>query len=174
VTDLDWSAIGRSEEFTGLPLGAYWLANLVFFGVGEEIGWRGFLQPELEGRHPRVLAANLVAIVWAIWHLPLFGVTPSYRATPAVGLVGFAASIWVASWIFAWLLDMGRGSRLVVAVFHAWFDITTTSPLEPNMLPTAMSAGITVIGLLILRHMLVAEHAVDRVRPEHATARHGR
>src|SRR3954453_22365974 len=71
--DLDWAAFGRSAEFAALPVAVYWLANLVFFGFGEEIGWRGFLQPHLERRHPPVLAANLVAIVWAAWHLPLVG-----------------------------------------------------------------------------------------------------
>ncbi|MEI4272178.1 type II CAAX endopeptidase family protein [Klenkia sp. LSe6-5] len=156
-SDVDWSAFGRSEEFASLPLVVFWLANLTFFGFGEEIGWRGFLQPELERRRPRVLAANLVAVVWALWHLPLFGITPSYRAMPALGFVGFAASIWVASWIFAWLLQIGRGSLLVVAVFHAWFDISTTSPLGPGLLPTAMGAGTTLIGLLVLRHLLNAD-----------------
>jgi membrane protease YdiL (CAAX protease family) len=165
VTDLDWSTFGRSEEFTGIPVGVYWLANLVFFGFGEEIGSRGFLQPELEERHPRVLAASLAAIVWASWHLPLFGITPSYRAMPAIGFVGLAAGIRVASWRFAWLLEVGRGSLPVTAVFHAWFDISTTSPLGPSMLPTVTVAGITVIGLLILRHLLVAARAVDRFAP---------
>ncbi len=154
LADLDWSAFGRSEEFAVLPVGVYWLANLVFFGFGEEIGWRGLLQPQLERSYPTVLAANFVALVWAAWHLPLFGITPSYRAMPAVGFVGFAASIWVASWIFAWLSRLGRGSLLIVAVFHAWFDIATTSPLGPQFLPTVMGAGVTLIGLVVLHHLL--------------------
>ncbi|MGY1774776.1 lysostaphin resistance A-like protein [Geodermatophilus sp. SYSU D00804] len=163
-TDLNWAAFGRSEEFAALPVGVFWVANLVFFGFGEEIGWRGFLQPQLERRYPLVTAANVVAIVWAGWHLPLFGITPSYRAMPAVGFVGFAASIWVASWIFAWLSGIGRGSLLVVAVFHSWFDIATTSPLGPDVLPTAMGAGVTLIGLLLLRRLLRAQEA-DTPRP---------
>jgi membrane protease YdiL (CAAX protease family) len=156
LTDLDWSSFGRSEEFGVLPVGVYWLAILMFFGFGEEIGWRGFLQPRLERRYPTVLAANFVAIVWAAWHLPLFGITPSYRAMPAIGFLGFAASIWVASWIFAWLSRLGRGSLLILAVFHAWFDIVTTSPLGPNLLPTLMGVGVTLIGLVVLRSLLRA------------------
>ena len=157
--DLDWAEFGRSEEFAALPVGVFWAANLVFFGFGEEIGWRGFLQPQLERRYPLVTAANIVAIVWAGWHLPLFGITPSYREMPAIGFVGFAASIWVASWIFAWLSRTGRGSLLVVAVFHSWFDIVTTSPLGPDVLPTAMGAGVTLIGLFLLRPLPRAQEA---------------
>src|SRR5688500_11040728 len=88
--DLDWAAFGRSAACALVRVGGYWLATLLFCGFGEEIGWRGFLQPHLERRFPPVLAANLVAVVWAVWHLPLFGITPSYRAMPQIGFVGFA------------------------------------------------------------------------------------
>lgn len=154
LDDLDRSAFGRSTEFAELPLVGWWVANLVFFGVGEEVGWRGFLQPHLEARLPPVTAAGLVSVPWALWHLPLFGVTPSYRAMPLIGFAGFALSIWVASWIFAWLLHVGRGSLLVVVVFHAWFDIATNSPLGPPALPTAMGVAVTIVGLVVLRRLL--------------------
>lgn len=151
---LDWSSFGASAEFSSLPLGIWWIVNLSFYGIGEEVGWRGFLQPQLERRHSLVTSAGLVSIPWAMWHLPLFGITPSYRAMPLVGFLGFAASIWVASWIFAWLSHLGRSSLLVVVVFHAWFDIVTTSPLGPASLPTLMGVAITVLGLLVLRSLL--------------------
>ena len=151
---LRWSAFGTSTEFASLPLTVWWIVNLVFYGFGEEVGWRGFLQPRLERRHSVVTAAGLVSLPWAAWHLPLFGITPSYRAMPLVGFIGFAASIWVASWIFAWLLHAGRGSLLVVVVFHAWFDIVTTSPLGPRALPSMMGAAITLLGLVLLCSML--------------------
>ncbi len=41
-----------------------------------------------------------------------------------------------------------------MAVFHAWFDIATTSPLGPQFLPTVMGAGVTLIGLVVLHHLL--------------------
>ncbi len=151
---LHWSAFGQSTEFASLPLVLWWIVNLGFYGVGEELGWRGFLQPWLEQRHSVVSSAGLVSLPWAAWHLPLFGITPSYRAMPLAGFLGFAMSIWVASWIFAWLLHAGRGSLLIVVVFHAWFDIVTTSPLGPSGLPTAMGVGVTLVGLVLLRRLL--------------------
>lgn len=151
---LHWSAFGRSTEFGSLPLALWWIVNLGFYGVGEELGWRGFLQPWLEQRHSVVTSAGLVSLPWAAWHLPLFGITPSYRAMPLVGFFGFAMSIWVASWIFAWLFHAGRNSLLIVVFFHAWFDIVTTSPLGPAGLPTAMGVGVTLVGLVLLRRLL--------------------
>src|SRR5215207_9051853 len=38
-----WPALdrfGASTEYPALPIVAYWLANLVFYGFGEEVGWR--------------------------------------------------------------------------------------------------------------------------------------
>jgi membrane protease YdiL (CAAX protease family) len=145
-----WSQFGHSAEFAALPVLVYWALNLVFYGFGEELGWRGFLQPYLERRWPIVKAANVLSLIWAAWHLPLFGITPSYRAMPLIGFVGFYFSIWVASWIFAWLLRVGHESLLVVAVFHAWFDVVTNSPLGLSALPTAMGVAITLVGLRIL------------------------
>jgi uncharacterized protein len=41
----------------------YWLANLVFYGFGEEVGWRGYLQPTLEQRRPVLGAAAILSVV---------------------------------------------------------------------------------------------------------------
>jgi membrane protease YdiL (CAAX protease family) len=168
--ELDWSAFGASAEFASLPLALWWVANLAFYGFGEEVGWRGFLQPHLERNHSAVTAAGLVSLPWALWHLPLFGITPGYRAMPLVGFIGFAASIWIASWIFAWLLHAGRGSLLIVAVFHAWFDIVTTSPLGPKILPTMMGVAITVLGLALLRRLLHQPPSGEPLRADDAAA----
>ncbi len=88
----------------------------------------GCCTPTRGGRHSVVTSAGLVSLVWAAWHIPLFGITPSYRAMPIAGFLGFALSIWVASWIFAWLLHAGRESLMVV--------------------------GITLVGLVLLTRLL--------------------
>ena len=46
---------------------------LMLIGGGqEEIGWRGFLLPELLKKLSPITSSLLVAIVWAVWHVPLF------------------------------------------------------------------------------------------------------
>lgn len=37
--------------------------------VGEELGWRGFLQPVLANRHGPLRAALIVGALWSVWHI---------------------------------------------------------------------------------------------------------
>ena len=126
---------------------AYWLANLVFYGFGEEVGWRGYLQPTLEQRRPVLRAAAILSVIWALWHLPLFGITAGYRQLPAVGFIGFYFSLLVAALVFAWLWHRSGYSLLVVAVFHAVFDIATTTPTDTTLIPILMGAAVSLAGL---------------------------
>jgi membrane protease YdiL (CAAX protease family) len=45
----------------------------LFVGLGEETGWRGFAIPHLQARYSPAVASAILAPLWALWHLPLFG-----------------------------------------------------------------------------------------------------
>ncbi|MEP7332100.1 MAG: type II CAAX endopeptidase family protein [Terracoccus sp.] len=165
--DGEWPGLGRfgsSTEYVALPLVVYWAANVLFYGFGEEIGWRGFLQPSLQRGRSAFTAALVVALVWAAWHVPLFGITPTYRAMPRVGFVGFFLSLLVAALLLAWLYLVSDGSILVVAIFHAVFDIATTTPTATTSIPTLMGAAVTIAGLATIPRL-------TRVPPMDATRR---
>ncbi len=138
----------------------FWLVNLLFYGFGEEIGWRGFAQPTLRSRGSALRAALVVSVIWAVWHLPLFGITATYRAMPAVGFLGFFLSIVAASLVLAWLYLLG--GILVAAVFHAVFDIATTTPTTTALIPTVMGAAITVAALAVIPSLWRAGPGADR------------
>lgn len=58
----------------GMPLFAivFMLPAMLFGGGLEEAGWRYILQPELEKKLGFVAATLVVAVIWWLWHLPLF------------------------------------------------------------------------------------------------------
>lgn len=58
----------------GAPIFAVvFMIPMMLFGGGlEEAGWRGVLQPELEKQFGFTAATLMVAVIWWIWHLPLF------------------------------------------------------------------------------------------------------
>ena len=48
------------------------LPMMLFLGGNEEVGWRMILQPELEKKFGFYLATTFTAIIWWLWHFPIF------------------------------------------------------------------------------------------------------
>jgi membrane protease YdiL (CAAX protease family) len=97
--------------------------------VGEELGWRGYAQPQLETRHSALAAAIGLGILWGFWHLPIFfipGLPQADIPLPAFILFTVAFSV-----LMAWLLRRSGRSVLVAALFHASFN--TFSFLTPSL-----------------------------------------
>ena len=133
---VDLHLTGASEEFSSIPVAAYWVANLVFYGFGEEIGWRGFALPRLQ-RHRSALAASMwLSLAWGLWHIPLFFFSAGLGTMPLIGLIGWAASIVTGSVVCTWLFNSTRGSIAVVALFHTALDIFIGSPTGVTSSPT--------------------------------------
>ncbi|MFI6170291.1 CPBP family intramembrane glutamic endopeptidase [Nocardia sp. NPDC051052] len=96
----------------GVPFVVFFVVQLIG-ATGEEIGWRGFLQPLLETRMRRFVAIAVTGAVWALWHVQAFG------AGPVV-----AVSFFVSTMAFAALLGtLGTGGfwqRVLVAAVGHW------------------------------------------------------
>ena len=45
---------------------------IIIIALGEEYGWRGFLQPRLMKRFNLFKASLIVGIIWGLWHLPAY------------------------------------------------------------------------------------------------------
>jgi len=134
-------ALMHNSEFPHFSIFTLVLYNLVFFGFGEEVGWRGFVLPRLQGRFNALQSALLLTIPWALWHLPLFLYRPGYVGMEMAGTAGWVLSLLTGSVLLSWFYNSTRGSILVCAVFHACIDIPFTAPIGPQV------AGLT--GMLI-------------------------
>jgi membrane protease YdiL (CAAX protease family) len=146
----DFGQFGHSEEFAFLGLLPYWSANIVFYGFGEEVGWRGFALPRLQtGRRSALTAALILGFFWAAWHIPLFSFVMGFDTMGLVGVPGWFISILVGSVLLAWLYNSTGGSVLIVAIFHGTLDITISSPAGPQ-LANVMGALVTIWGLVVL------------------------
>jgi uncharacterized protein len=146
----DLGEFGRSGEFAFLRLLPYWSANIVFFGFGEEVGWRGFALPRLQtGPRSALVAALVLSLFWAAWHIPLFSFAMGFEGMGLAAVPGWFFFMLTGSILLAWLYNSTGGSVLIVAIFHGALDITITSPSGPEV-ATVMGAVVTIWGLAVL------------------------
>lgn len=144
------SGLGHSNEFPDSGLLQVFFYNFIFFGLGEETGWRGFALPALQSRYSALVASSLLTLFWAIWHWPLFLYRPGYLEMGAAGITGWSLSLFTGSILLTWLFNSSRGSVFICAVFHATVDIAFTSDLGDNNLSGLMGMLITLWGIAIV------------------------
>jgi membrane protease YdiL (CAAX protease family) len=116
---IEWANIGRSAEFPELPRPVYWLANVIFYGFGEEVGWRGFALPRLQSHASALRASLALSLGWAGWHAPLFAFSPGLSGLGFAGVCGWFVSLVLGSILLTWLFNSSGGSIGAVAFFHA-------------------------------------------------------
>jgi membrane protease YdiL (CAAX protease family) len=128
---------------------SFFLYNLLFFGYGEETGWRGFALPRLQARYQPLSASLLLAVFWALWHWPLFFYRPGYVSMDMAGITGWLLSMATGSILLSWLFNGSGGSVLICAIFHATVDIAFTSNFAESDIVAWTGMLITVGGLII-------------------------
>jgi uncharacterized protein len=140
--------------------------------LGEEIGWRGFLVPELA----KVVGFSGVGIIsglmWAIYHFPVLLFADYNAGTPAwYGLTCFTAMVVADSFILAWL-TLRSGSLWPAAIFHGSHNLFIQSiltPLTRETGPTKYIIDEFGIGLVITVAMAAILAWRSFVRPKRSS-----
>lgn len=87
-------------------------------GLGEEIGWRGFMLPVLQDRMSPIRASAIVGFWWGLWHTPAFLVPSSGKSGGIMGLFLFVLLCTALSAVFTWVFNGSAGSLLVTILLH--------------------------------------------------------
>jgi membrane protease YdiL (CAAX protease family) len=109
------------------------ISFFIVAGLGQELGWTGFLTPRLQARFGALTSCVIRAILVGLWHLPLF----LYSRLQHPALADFPYSGWIAekgflvvigilipsfllpwSIFYSWMFNNTGGSLLLVAVLH--------------------------------------------------------
>ena len=139
-----------TKEFPNFNLLTFFIYNLLFFGFGEEVGWRGFALPRLQFKMNALTASIVLTVFWALWHLPLFFYRPGYTTMDIAGIFGWVFSLLTGSILLTWLYNSSRASILICAVFHSTIDIAFTTDLADKSIVNYMGMLITVWGILTI------------------------
>ena len=132
-------------------------APLAFLVVGalagavEEPGWRGYGLAALQERLPVLVAALVVGVFWALWHLPLFWLEGTYQAGLGVGTPafwGFLAALLVGSPIYAWLYNASGRVVFSVVWFHAVGNVVAEALVDGS--DAVLEVGAEAVVALVL------------------------
>ncbi|BDQ33227.1 CPBP family intramembrane glutamic endopeptidase [Pseudodesulfovibrio portus] len=95
------------------------LINLIF-GIGEEVGWRGFLLPRLLPMG-KANAYLVLGVIWGLWHAPLVWAGFNYPGYPMNGI----AMMCVLSVAFGFFLNemtLHYQSSILAGFIHGAFN----------------------------------------------------
>lgn len=129
---LSWRDLNFSEFTPGLVLMLLGL-NLFLGPLGEEMGWRGFLQPNLEARFGWLAATLLVSAIWALWHAPLWAIASPQSEIP---FLVFAVHVLAYGLLMASAQTLAPHSLVPAVLLHLLFNVAASVALLSNIAGT--------------------------------------
>jgi uncharacterized protein len=125
--------------------------------LGEELGWRGFLVPQLAKvtSYPRV--ALISGTIWALWHYPLI-LFAEYHGTGPLwySIACFTVMVLGISFLFAWMRLKSRSvwTGMLLHASHnlfvqAFFDSQTRRARVTGLWTTEFGAGLALAALVV-------------------------
>ena len=102
----------------------FFLYNVIYGGLSEEPGWRGFALPRLQAKFSPLVSSLILGVIWAVWHAPArFGGMEAKSLSDT--LVEWVLIILVTV-IFTWFYNRTKGSILVTALVHPAMNTATS------------------------------------------------
>jgi membrane protease YdiL (CAAX protease family) len=140
--------------FSGLPAGWGVLgvaaAILLINGFGEETGWRGYGLPALQTRYGPLRGIIILAVLWAGWHAPMFAVVSTFRSFTAPILAGWFIGLFCGAVVLAWLYNRSGGSILLVAIWHATYNLISGTDAATGLLAAVSTTLVIVLAVVLV------------------------
>ena len=137
----------------GLPL--YFLPLMILamiFGGGlEEAGWRYITWPELNKKFGFVLSTLITAVIWWIWHLPLFfiqGVSQYHKSFLVFGIMVLGLSFMLA------VIRKLTGSVWLCVLCHAIVN-SMSNFYHYDFYGSYLASSITAAVLIVISLLLI-------------------
>lgn len=153
------------------------IPNMIM-SLGEELGWRGFLVPELFISFDFKKTALISGVIWSLWHLPGF-LDGNYGqgSTPiALRLFCFLIMVLSGAVMLAWI-RLESGSLWPAVVFHATHNGVILAFFERLTLDTGNTAyfsgefgiGLAICSALFAWYFYKKPLTVNKIKPNKIT-----
>lgn len=146
--------------------------------LGEEIGWRGFLVPELARHHDFGTVSVVTGVIWAAWHYPLLLLGDFYSGPDRLVSLGcFTVMVVGISFPFAFY-RLKTGSVWPAAIMHGSHNLFIQSIFTPLTAETAASpwvldefgVGLAAVGVVLAAIYWRRRHELPGVTPAAGSA----
>lgn len=166
-----------AEDFSFKEGGVMAIITLLLAGILEEIGWRSYGEDSLANAYPWWKATLVFAIIWSLWHLPLFFIPDFYQyeilqLSPWF-MVNFLVSIIPITFFFTWLYVKNNRSILVCIIFHLFANFLqekiAMTP-ETKCVQTFVFVIATVILILLNKELFFSEKHIGKLLENEKTS----
>lgn len=124
--------------------------------LGEEIGWRGFLVPQMAKITTFTQVGLITGVIWAVWHFPALIFGGYYADVPLwYALPLFTLLVIGSSFISAWF-RLKSGSLWPVVLLHTSHNFYIQNLFDPLILNTGLTkylvgeTGTLLVGIVLI------------------------
>ena len=137
-----------------ISVGIYGTVGILFASVlalGEEIGWRGLLVPELSRFTSFTKTSLISGGIWALWHFPVILFFGYHSKAPVwYGLACASTAMVLVSFPYVWL-RLVSGSVWTAALFHGAHNVLFQEVFHPLTLDTGATEYVVgEFGALVI------------------------
>ncbi len=98
----------------------FFFKTLLSGPLGEELGWRGFAQMELQKKYSPLQAAIILGFWWGMWHLPIW-FTTGYTGIDLIKyILFFMISILSTTIIMAAFYNLNQNLIISIVIHHSF------------------------------------------------------
>lgn len=146
------------------------LYMIIFTGVWEEPGWRGFALPRLQKAFNAETSSWILGVLWGAWHLPV-NLYLNWEAGPAVIIpMVIGLLLGTVGWtiVNTWVYNNTRSLFLMI-ILHGW----TNAVQSYLVLSSGNMTAMTIFGILpwalaiYLLKKYGKENLSPTLRPQH-------
>lgn len=147
-----------SEEYLGNPwyLFILLIPAMIIGGGVEELGWRGFLQPQMEKKYSFAISSLIVGVIWSCWHLPLWLVRTANQSS--MNFLSFLCYCITFGFVLGLLYRLTK-STFACVLLHAWGNVlqgmfTRNALTEPISVKMAAIWGTEILIVIIVSFLI--------------------
>ena len=147
-----WPNLAALGKSSGFPLVAAPVMGLLLLGAGyaEETGWRGYAVQEMMKKTSLLKTAVVIGCLWALWHAPLAFVIANYRDMGLAIVPMLLLGMVSGSIILAWLYRASGGSILIVALWHATYNLVSGTAAAHGLVAAVVTSAVMVWAVAIV------------------------